>query len=1482
MTLKSHLSNLLNSVFHTKRKQWLGKSRSYFALRDLTPDQASELETLLIQKTEDCADIVWVKINFYLQVIVVSHYEEFSDSRFTGILKRCEKILSLENQRFGKTKHFPIDTDPFYHALLQMMCDVSGLSLGAILRLMPSRRLGLWLDFSALVTVFDNIPRLKQPIEKQIGVERTEILFTLLETFSEAFVSGWSGSMIDLAHRYQDLTSHVARVNTWQQWESMLCGDIHHHSSQSFISSQRPIPVPGGPVEQYSDSAIAMTLGGFGFGIAATHSLEQASASIFTGVPKPARLGLSSYTQELSLMLSKEGVLVLNPESLTYLDRITALVIDMNLVSAECGMVTEVQPLDQIDEGELQSIIDDVFDFQHPTRQQTKGNISLHPLTLDEIASSNVELNLQLSEDKHFIVLGLWFDQKLEALIYVQRVPDNVAQVVINRARQLGLKLYIADHEQAQVSWLHPTKMLNIEQLNQDIAELQRENEVVLYVSKRGHPALAVADIGVAIHSERLPPAWHADILTPSNLKHVWLLLDGIERARSNSKECVELAKIEAVSGLVLSLKQLDERTIRKIRLVANVATFAAMINAVRNAKKIAPCPTNVQLDLTPWHALSVEKVLEKTDSSLEGLSHAAATARHITDLKEVEKPWQKMLHAWQEEIASPLTPILAAGAALSALTGSVTDAALITSVVVLNAGIGGIQRYQVDKALAQLDLQEKNQNRVYRDNQATHLTIDDLVIGDVLSLKAGELVPADCRLLDAKHLEVDESSLTGESLPVKKNAAPSYSPIIAERKSMLYEGTTIVQGRCHAIVVAMGEKTEARRSFAIQMSEDNKTGVEARLETLTNATAPIAAISGAAVMAAGLARNQPTDQLISSGVSLAVAAVPEGLPILSTVAQLASAKRLSQNGALVRNPRSIEALGRIDVLCADKTGTLTVGKLTLVQICDGFSCNKLDSIDNNMRDILISGLRASPRAFEGKALPHLTDQAIFDGATQLGITNVEHLGQWTRIYEKPFKSERGFHAVLGETEQGHRVYVKGAPDILLKLCTTYLAEEQLTTISDDIREQLETAAQELADQGLRILCVAEKAMDNDTLLISNDSVNDLIFRGFLALADPVRDTARDAIETLHHAGVEVMMITGDHPVTAQSIAEELGLSFPNGVLTGAELDRLEDDELLEKIKTTSVFARVTPTQKARIVKVLKQQGRIVAMTGDGANDAAAIRLADVGIALGEKSTPAARAAADLLVANEQIDTIVEAVLEGRAMWGSVKSAVSLLVGGNLGEIGFTLLGGLLDGRSPLNARQLLLVNLLTDALPALAVALRRPKKLKPEELLKEGPEQSLGNALTNDIQWRAIATGGAAAFAWFSARLMSNQSKASTVAMLALVGGQLAQTIKEGQRNPTVLATGVGSLAALVAIVQTPGLSQFFGCTPLGLLGLSQATVATLLSALGTDLFPELSRLLKNALDQEYQLHIKPKYFPLLKETNKALATTSHQAVVE
>jgi cation-transporting ATPase I len=328
------------------------------------------------------------------------------------------------------------------------------------------------------------------------------------------------------------------------------------------------------------------------------------------------------------------------------------------------------------------------------------------------------------------------------------------------------------------------------------------------------------------------------------------------------------------------------------------------------------------------------------------------------------------------------------------------------------------------------------------------------------------------------------------------------------------------------------------------------------------------------------------------------------------------------------------------------------------------------------------------------------------------------------------------------------------------------------------------------------------------------------VLLGFLGLADPVRETAASATEQLQQAGIRVVMLTGDHPSTAEGVAAKLGILDGGRVLTGPAIDGLDDAALERELDHVSVFARVTPSHKVRLVRAYQRRGQAVAMTGDGANDAPAIRLADVGVALGEHSTPAARHAADLVVVDGRIETILDAIVEGRAMWASVREALAILVGGNLGEIAFTLGGAILTGRSPLNARQLLLVNLFTDVLPAMAIAVRPPPDRSPEDLLAEGPEESLGSQLDRAIVARAATTAAGAGVAWGLARATGRGKRASTIGLAALIGTQLGQTLASGWDDPLVWAASVGSAAAMVGVIQTPGLCRLFGCTPLGPVG--------------------------------------------------------------
>ena len=744
---------------------------------------------------------------------------------------------------------------------------------------------------------------------------------------------------------------------------------------------------------------------------------------------------------------------------------------------------------------------------------------------------------------------------------------------------------------------------------------------------------------------------------------------------------------------------------------------------------------------------------------------------------------------------------------------------------------------------------------RVLRDGREQTVLAGRLVPGDIVVLGAGEVVPADCRLLEARALQVDESSLTGESFPVDKTSAPVPAHAIADRRSMLYEGTAVAAGRATAVVVATGSATETGRSLAAASGAAPVTGVEARLAQITHTTLPLALGSAGAVVAAGLLRGRPARDSIGAAVGLAVASVPEGLPFLVSAAQLASARRLAARGALVRNPRTIEALGRVDVLCFDKTGTLTQGRMAVAAVSDGTASRRRGALDSARRQVLAAALRATPQARPGRKAEHMTDEAVAAAAGAEQVSRSDGHPSWRRVAALPFEPSRSFHATLGSTGtasagtasagaakgkafNGPLLSVKGAPEVILPRCVRWRGR----ALGAPALKRLNAQLDRLTSGGYRVLAVAENHVAAGYQL-ADDEITGLTFVGFVAFGDPVRATAGASVRELRDAGVHVVMITGDHPATAAAIATELDVLNGGDIVTGIELDKLDDEALSAVLANASVIARSTPAQKVRVVQAFQRLGRTVAMTGDGANDAAAIALADVGIALGKRGTPAARAAADLVVGDDRLETILSAVVEGRAMWASVRQAIGILVGGNIGEIGYTLLGALLTGTSPLSARQLLLVNLLTDLAPALAVALRPPDPEAVGTLLAEGPEASLGSALTEEVAVRAVATAAGATAAWLAARMTGRRARARTIGLAALVGTELGQTLLVGGRSPTVAIAGLASAGVLVGIVQTPGVSQFFGCTPIGPVGWAIAGSSSVAATAGSLLLPPAGR---------------------------------------
>ncbi|MFL6122012.1 HAD-IC family P-type ATPase, partial [Actinophytocola sp.] len=991
-------------------------------------------------------------------------------------------------------------------------------------------------------------------------------------------------------------------------------------------------------------------------------------------------------------------------------------------------------------------------------------------------------------------ILGLFEGDQLRAHVTVGQETATALDALGTAAARAGLRL--VEHAEGNAS--------------ATVRSLQADGHVVMLVSA-DRRALGAADCGVGMHGGDAAPPWGAHLIVEADLDAVAMVIAAAHTARLVNRDSTRLAVAASGIGAVNALNtpvtarvSAAGRGMRAVNTGAALAFAGGTWRASKLEGTTAAAPR--ARSGVPWHLMPTRIVLDRLGSGADGLSADEARRRRPDTGRGDGAGDASFAKAFLAELANPLTPVLAGGAALSAAVGSPVDAVLVGAIVSVSALVGGVQQTRTERALAKLLRRSAVRATVRRDGREREVTADELVVGDVVVLNAGDVVPADCRLLDGAGTEVDESSLTGESLPVGKDPAPVVAADLADRTSMLYEGTTISSGTATAVVVAVGDETEVGRGMAAARAAAPTTGVEARLAELTRKSLPLALGSAAAVAGAGLLHRVPLRETMGAAVNLAVASVPEGLPFLVNAAQLAAARRLAEHNALVRNPRTIEALGRVDVLCFDKTGTLTEGRLSVDQVDDCSATASVDELAASHRRVLAAAVRATPGADRPEEMSHQTDRAVVEGARRADVTE-----EWEPAGEVPFDPSRGYHAAAGTAGERVLLSVKGAPEVVLPRCAG---------LDGDARRRLEERYEALAAAGHRVLAVAERELSSADAEVGDDMVRDLSLLGFVALADPVRESAPPAAAKLREAGVRIVMITGDHPATGQAVAGRVNGGGELTVLTGAEITDLDDDRLAEVLPVVDVIARCSPAQKVRVIEAYQRLGRVVAMTGDGANDAPAIRLADVGIALGRRGTPAARAAADLVVTDDRLETIIAALIEGRAMWASVREALGILLGGNFGEIAFTVLASAITGRSPLSARQLLLVNLLTDLAPALAIALSRPDRQSVADLLREGPSASLGRALTRDMTTRAVTTTLGASAAWTAARFTGRARRASTVALAALVGTQLAQTLSAGGGDRTVLAAGLGSAALLAAIIQTPGLSQFFGCTPLGPVG--------------------------------------------------------------
>ncbi|MDQ6697761.1 MAG: HAD-IC family P-type ATPase [Actinomycetota bacterium] len=1429
------------------RRAWTTRGKAHIEVKTLTRPGSEPVARHLERALTAVQGVHWAEVNAVLgRVVVAFEHDQVGVDDLVTVVEGVEEAHQVHRERFSFDRpDHPGDREPFARAMTALVADGAGMALGvfgSVLRSTP-----LPVELASVITLIDSEPRLRRLVENALGPAGADLGLSTINAIAQGFAQGPLGLFVDALYRAGLAAEAHARASSWAKIEPRVHAAPLSGPSHPIEIDDRPVTFPPGPIEQYADRAGVASLVGFGVTLATTRDPRRAASVLLAGIPKAARFGREAFAVNLGRTLADRGVLVTDSAVLRRLDRIDCVCVEASLLLTGAVVIDGLEVLPDADHVDVQQRLRTLFDRLDPRRVRRRSGWMVGPLD-DLKVERDLHVRRALRRLGGVTAYAVVHRNQVMAVFTVSKELASDGQALVRAARDSSLMIAVAGRDLGLLDEVGGDLLVDGgDGLEESVRMLQGDGCSVALVCARQPRALRAADCAIEV-VQGDAPVWSGDLMVFDGLEQAAFVVEATGVAHEVSRQSVALALAGSSLGSVLAITGDGAAASRAMTAVSGAA-LAAVINGTRAEITFARRPRPKLISAPPWHELEVDQVLELLGSTRRGLSADAVDRRRGPVASVASAPF-RFAQAVSAELVNPLTPVLAGGAAVSAAVGSVADAAMIGAVTGLNALLGAGQHLRADRAVAALQRTSATMVRVRRGDRTLSVSSDELVPGAVILLDAGEVVPADARIMSETNLEVDEANLTGESMSVTKTSAPSVAAVLAERTSMLYEGTSIIAGTVEAVVVAVGEDTEASAGVLVAGQARQAVGVDARLADLTALTLPFAALGGIGVVASGLLRGTPLSRTLSTGVSLAVAAVPEGLPVLATLAQLSAARRLSQRGALVPNPRAIEALGRIEVLCTDKTGTLTEGRIELHTVSDGRQQQAVSDLDVDHRRIVAAARRASPAEDGERDFPHPTDKATVDGARRAGVAADVGAPGWLRQADLPFEPSRGYHATVGTCDDGWRLSVKGAPEVLVLRCRTWRRDGRSIKLDARLRRQLERSVDQLARQGYRVLAVAERRFSGSSLPdlsvgLDDDAATELELLGLLALADPVRPAAAAAIDGLRRAGVDVVMVTGDHPSTAEGIATELHLLDGRRVVTGAELEQLSDDELDDVLADVSVFARVTPADKVRIVAAYQRNGRPVAMTGDGANDAPAIALADAGIALGENSTAAARKAADVVITDERIETIVDAIVEGRAMWGSVRDALAILLGGNLGEIGFTVAASALTGRTPLTSRQILLVNLLTDVAPALAIAVRPPVGRSYDDLLTEGPDRSLGRSLERAIALRAVTTAAGAGAAWTVASFTGSPSRARTVGLVALVGTQLGQTVTTGGLHPTVLAAGIGSSIVLAGIVQTPGVSQFFGCTPLDPLGWAIALTAATAATGAAWVAPQLGRRL-------------------------------------
>jgi Ca2+-transporting ATPase len=845
------------------------------------------------------------------------------------------------------------------------------------------------------------------------------------------------------------------------------------------------------------------------------------------------------------------------------------------------------------------------------------------------------------------------------------------------------------------------------------------------------------------------------------------------------------------------------------------------------------------------WHTVPAADVIQEMDSAKTGLTNAAAEKRlQETGFNELKKKkGRSILSIFLDQFKDLFILVLLAAAAISFLLGETLDAYIIGVIVALNAFMGLAQEYKAEKAIERLQELASPVATVVRHNEVKDIPARNIVPGDIVVLESGDFVPADGRLLESSYLKVDEAPLTGESVPSTKVIEVLPELPLADRENMAYLGTTVTDGRGKMVVTATGMDTEMGKiAEEIQAMEMGKTPLQEKLEHFSKYLT--AGIGGFCILifVLGIVRGVEIFDMFLTAVSLAVAAIPEGLPAIVTIVLALGVQRMIKQNALIRRLKAVETLGSATIICSDKTGTITRNEMMVSQI---YVSNTMYSVtgsgytetgeflknghpvnvgtsDNDLHFILEIGcLCNDAHITDGNVVGDPTEGALLVSCAKAGMHKKELEDTYKRIKEIPFSSERKCMTTIHDKHGQYAIYVKGAPDIVLNLCTHILINGNPVKLTEKKRKNILSVYHDMASQALRALAMAYKYCD---MLPEEDEIEtNLIFVGIQGMWDEPRTEVKKAIKTCEKAGIKSMMITGDFKATAKAIAEEVGIF--GKAITGQELDALSDSELVDTIDEIGIVARVSPAHKTRIVTALKEKGHIVAMTGDGVNDAPSLKKADIGVAMGITGTDVAREAADMVLTDDNFASIVKAVEEGRHIYDNIIKFIYFLLCCNVGEILVLFFAILLNLARPLIPIQILWINLITDGFPALALGVDPAE----EGIMDRNPRDPQESIFSKGRGKRIVEIGVTmsvivlAGFYFFG----RDTAHAQTFAFSSLVFVQLVHTFNARSEDKSIFEVGIFSNIWLMGavllsvglqlmVVHTPVLQPLFGTVAL------------------------------------------------------------------